>query len=286
MRAGMSTFCGGEATHFVLTRFNVRNFYHWAEPTDEWLLARLELFQRYCTPCFGAQSVQSFHWIVFLDSETPAWFQNRISDIAQGLFEPVYVDGAFTKELLTRTIAERCSTRYAVTTRVDNDDAVSFDFVECIQSYFDRQDLTFVNLVNGAQYSNGKLYLRPYTKNPFSSLIEDVSDRKPVTVFAEHHYRIDQYAPVLNVRTNHPMWLQVIHGGNVLNEIVGLRASGRRIAGFFPCSLDIHDSLLDLAVDGVVGSVRIAIRLMRRPRRFVELSRTMRARKGFLGARR
>lgn len=81
-----------------------------------------------------------------------------------------------------------------------------------------------------SQYAGNRLYLRPYTKNPFSSLIETPADGLPATVFVEHHYRIDDYAPVQNVKTRHPMWLQVVHGGNVLNEIVGLRTTARRIA--------------------------------------------------------
>jgi hypothetical protein len=269
----------GKATHFVLTRFNVRNFYHHAEPTDEWLRERMVLFRRYCMPSFRAQSVNTFHWLVFFDSKTPEWLRTEVQTAAQDLFEPVFVEGPFSKELLTETITERCSTPFAITTRVDNDDAVAVDFIEKIQSCFAEQDLTFVNLVNGAQYAEGKTYLRPYTKNPFSTLIEDISVRPPATVFVEHHYRIDDFAPVLNVRTSHPMWLQVIHGGNVLNELVGLRVAGRTVAPYFPCSLDIQDSALSLAADRMRGSIRIMLRLLRRPHRFIELSRSVWARK-------
>lgn len=279
MTAKVSSFSNGQATHFVLTRFNVRNFYHRAEPTDEWLMERMALFRTYCMPCFTNQSIRDFNWIVFFDSETPKWFRKEIEAAAKNLFEPVFVKGEFSKEVVSRTIADRCTTRFAITTRVDNDDAVAFDFVESIQSCFAHQDLVFVNLVNGAQYANGRTYLRPYTKNPFSSLIEDVSHRRPLTVFAEHHYRIDHFAPVMNVRTSHPMWLQVIHGGNVLNEVVGLRVSGPTVAKHFPCALDTHDSALSLAVEGIIGTLRIGLRLLRKPHRFIELSRTLWARK-------
>jgi hypothetical protein len=269
----------GQATHFVLTRFNVRNFYHNAETTDEWLRERMLLFRQYCMPCFRAQSEKSFNWLVFFDSETPEWLRREVQVAAQDLFDPVFVEGPFSKEVLTRTIAERCGTPFAITTRVDNDDAVAVDFIEKIQSCFAEQDLMFVNLVNGAQYAEGKTYLRPYTKNPFSTLIEDISKRPPVTVFVEHHYRIDEFAPVINVRTSHPMWLQVIHGGNVLNELVGLRVAGRTIAPYFPCRLDVRDSATSLAADRLRGSIRIMLRLLRRPHRFIELSRSISARK-------
>lgn len=269
----------GEATHFVLTRFNVRNFYHNAEPTDDWLRERMLLFRQYCMPCFRAQSEKSFNWLVFFDSKTPEWLRAEVHMAAQDLFEPVFVEGPFSKEVLTGTIIDRCKTPFVITTRVDNDDAVAVDFIEKIQLCFAKQDSMFVNLVNGAQYAEGKTYLRPYTKNPFSTLIEDISNRPPVTVFVEHHYRIDEFAPVLNVRTAHPMWLQVIHGGNVLNELVGLRVAGRTIAPYFPCSLNVRDSPFSLAADAILGSVRIMLRLLRRPHRFIELSRSTWARK-------
>lgn len=269
----------GQATHFVLTRFNVRNFYHHAEPTDEWLRERMLLFRQYCMPCFSAQSEKSFNWLVFFDSETPEWLRREVQVAARDLFEPVFVKGPFSKELLTRSVAERCSTPFAITTRVDNDDAVAVDFIEKIQSCFAEQDLMFVNLVNGAQYAQGKTYLRPYTKNPFSTLIENISKRPPATVFVEHHYRIDKFAPVMNIRTSHPMWLQVIHGGNVLNELVGLRVAGRTIAPYFPCSLSVRDSPISLAVDAILGSMRIIFRLLRKPHRFIELSRSIWVRK-------
>lgn len=268
-----------QATHFVLTRFNVRNFYHNAEPTDEWLRERMLLFRHYCMPCFRAQSVDGFNWLVFFDSDTPEWLRKEVEAAAEGLFEPVFVEGQFSKDLLTQTIAERCSTPFAITTRVDNDDAVAVDFIEKIQSCFAEQDLMFVNLVNGAQYSHNKIYLRPYTKNPFSTLIEDISSRPPATVFVEHHYRIDDFAPVMNVRTSHPMWLQIIHGGNVLNELVGLRVSGRKVSPYFACSLDVQDSAASVAADGIRGSMRILFRLLRKPHRFIELSRSIWARK-------
>src|SRR6478735_10278904 len=60
--------------HFILTRFNVKNFYHCEEPTDEWLKGRLDLFRTYCLPSFEGQTNKNFRWLVFVDSESPEWF--------------------------------------------------------------------------------------------------------------------------------------------------------------------------------------------------------------------
>jgi hypothetical protein len=264
---------GGEASHFVLTRFNVRSFYHASEPTDEWLQERLRLFRRYCLPALANQSSSQFMWLVFLDDLSPQWFRQEIEKDARGSFETVYVAGEFTSATVSEAVAARTDAPYILTTRVDNDDAVSRDFVQTIQRCFQRQEFEFINLVNGAQYADGKVYVRPYTKNPFLSLVEAVGTAAPETVFVEHHYRVDDRGPVRNIRTAHPMWLQVIHGGNVLNEIVGLRVPGHRIAGFFTCGLDFNDSFVELLVEASRGAARILWRLARKPARVAELWR-------------
>ena len=264
---------GGEASHFVLTRFNVRSFYHASEPTDEWLRERLRLFRQYCLPALADQSSAQFLWLVFVDDQSPQWFRHEIEKDARGRFEPVYVAGAFTAETVSEAVAARTDAPYVLTTRVDNDDAVARDFVQTIQSCFQRQDFEFINLVNGAQYADGRAYLRPYTKNPFLSLVEAAGTAAPETVFVEHHYRVDERGPVRNIRTAHPMWLQVIHGGNVLNEIVGLRVPGHRIARFFNCGLDFNDSFVDLFAETSKGAARILWRFARKPARVTELWR-------------
>ncbi|WP_267276970.1 glycosyltransferase [Arthrobacter sp. CDRTa11] len=269
----------GKAAHFVLTRFNVRSFYHTGEPSEEWLRSRLDLFRTYCLPTLSKQNVDSFTWLVFFDDQSPEWFQREVARDAPGNFEAVYVHGSFSAETVSQAIAARTSAPYILTTRVDNDDAVSRDFVRVIQSCFDCQDFEFINLVSGAQYAAKRAYLRPYTKNPFLSLLEaSCLESPPQTVFLEHHYRVDERGPVRNVRTRHPMWLQVIHGGNVLNEIVGLRVPVRHIAGHFDCHLDRDDRLPGLAVEISQNAGRILWRLIRKPARLTELCRAFFAR--------
>lgn len=264
---------GGEASHFVLTRFNVRSFYHASEPTDEWLRERLRLFRRYCLPALADQSSAQFLWLVFVDDQSPQWFREEIEKDARGRFETVYVAGAFTSETVSDAVAGRTDAPYILTTRVDNDDAVARDFVQTIQNCFQRQDFEFINLVSGAQYAEGRVYLRPYTKNPFLTLVEAAGTAAPATVFVEHHYRVDERGPVRNIRTAHAMWLQVIHGGNVLNEIVGLRVPGHRIARHFNCAFDFNDSFIDLFAETSKGTARILWRFARKPARVAELWR-------------
>lgn len=262
-------------THFILTRFNVKNFYHCEEPTDEWLKGRLDLFRTYCLPSFERQTNKNFRWLVFVDSESPEWFLSEIFGLSAGSFEVVPVAGAFNKSFVAAAVATRLTSPFLITTRVDNDDAIATDFVEAVQACFDFQDFEFINLVNGIQFSSNRAYLRPYTKNPFLSLVEHVESRAPSTVYVEHHYRVQEKGPIRNVRTSHPMWLQVIHGGNVLNEIVGLRVPGSLVAPYFGVSLSFKDDVLDLSRGFLISLARIVLRLVRRPARLLEVIRVL-----------
>jgi hypothetical protein len=267
-----------QVSHFLLTRFNVRMPIY-RHPGDDWLPGRLELFKRYCLPSFRGQTVQTFTWLVFLDSDSPDWLRTTIETTMSDIVHPVYVDGLFTAEYAAAVVAELATTPFVMTTRVDNDDAVATDFVETIQREFAGQRLEFVNLVNGAQYADEKVYLRPYTKNPFLTLIESVTDGPPKTVFIKRHYEVDKVGPVRNVRTEHPMWLQVVHGENVLTERVGLRAKPSAVLPHFSCTLATDYSSLGYLVDVSRDAVRIVWRLVEQPHRIIELARTATARR-------
>ena len=58
--------------------------------------------------------------------------------------------------------------------------------------------------------------------NPFISRVEaDV--RALQTVFVDQHQLLSGYGRITQVRTE-PMWIQVIHGGNIANVVRGIRA--------------------------------------------------------------
>jgi hypothetical protein len=264
--------------HFVLTRFNVRNRYYTGDPEENWLLRRLDLFQRFTVPSFAAQSQKDFRWLVLIDSESPAWFREALDAIGRGLLEAVDVAGSFTAEVAADLVAERLDRPFVMTTRVDNDDAVAVDFIETIQRAFVPVDKQFINLVDGAQLAGSRVYRRPYTQNPFVTLAERAEDERPAGVFVTRHYEVGTYAPVVNIRSGHPMWLQVVHSGNVLNELVGLRTRARRVAPWFGCHLSDEDRLVEFSTDFARGAGRIGVRLAARPHRLVELGRALMAR--------
>jgi hypothetical protein len=116
---------------------------------------------------------------------------------------------------------------FLITTRLDSDDAIGTRFVEVVQAQFDEQEALYVDLVRGLQVDRtGQVFRYDYPLNPLISFIER-RDGSPRTVFQSfRHGDSRRHAPVRAVITS-PMWVQVVHGGNLMNAVRGPRVHPR-----------------------------------------------------------
>ncbi len=197
--------------------------------TDAWLARRFDLFERVCLPSLMAQTDADFHWLVFFSDGTPEPFLTRIDDLHQRFpaFIPCFLkDGEMqvrryrqeVKKLLTSTDT------HIISARIDNDDAFHVTYVEHLRAEFHGQDDEMLNFLNGIQYDmDGGVVadLRKYS-NPFIARIERIFDGQVKTVLDVMHHQAQDTGLLRDVDTI-PMWLQLIHSGNVLNSF----ASGR-----------------------------------------------------------
>ena len=211
-------------THLLLTRFNTSMaFAGSAKRLDsDWLTARLALFEQYCFPSVAAQSCTNFHWFVFFDAASPAWFKQRISRFTP-LLTPIFIDGPVTDELIARKVQETnlVSSPYLISTRLDNDDAISKDHLGLVQSAFCQQRRQFLTFPFGLQSFHGHLYKVYWPSNPFLSLIEKVSDNGQfTTVFCVPHDHVSD-SNKLSKLWRSCQWLQTLHGSNVSNALRG-----------------------------------------------------------------
>ncbi|BCS89062.1 hypothetical protein PSDVSF_23040 [Pseudodesulfovibrio sediminis] len=237
--------------HFIITRFNI-NIYDIDFPKrleDTWLSVRFELFQKYCFPTVKAQKNQDFTWLVLFDAQTPARYKTLISVYAKyHNFEPVYC-GAFAT--IMDTVKERMKqiapdAEWFVSTRLDNDDALSTGFIHCVQGVVDSlnetdlapSDTLYINFPNGLQLKEGYFYDFKDATNAFVSLVERADD--PHTVFWVDHPCIHDVAPVIQAETS-PLWLQVVHDLNVYNYVRGERVDPVGVARHFPCDFDMDE---------------------------------------------
>ena len=215
--------------HVVLTRFNALTGYS-DRPEKRidpvWLTGRFDLFDRFCYPSLQAQRVE-FDWLVFFDAGTPVEFRERIDRYDR--LTPVYVEEPLTDPLIASAVHERLRPNfdYLITTRVDNDDAIADSYLERVQGEFRSQPLEFVNFPIGFDRCDDRLYLRVARSNTFMSLIERIPrDRSQIrTVHCAPHDHLGSVAPVRQVLAP-PLWQVVIHGGNVTNEVLGIRRPG------------------------------------------------------------
>ncbi len=221
--------------HFVLTRFNI------ASPGREapirnapgWLARRFDLFESYCLPSMAAQAPGTFRWLIYFDDQTPDAFRARIA-AAQNVvpFDAIFV-GPFKASLAADDVAARLTSRdgRVITTRLDNDDAISRDFLQRVRDAAERfPDGTIINFREGIALQQGRLYTAADESNPFTSLVEQA--RNAVTIWAAPHTELAERFPLQQVITE-PCWLQVVHGENVANRIKGKRLADKAVLARF-----------------------------------------------------
>jgi hypothetical protein len=211
-------------SHIVLTRFNVVTTYApSAKGLEEvWLKERVDLFMTYCFPSITSQAGAQFHWLVFCNADSPTWFKEHMASLNEFL-TPVYIEGLATNEVLARKVKESgyVTAPYLITTRVDNDDALSKDHLALIQRAFRPREREFVIFPLGLQLFRGHLYGLCWLDNPFFSLIEKVGYTEDLTTaLCVRHGDIYKVGRVRKLwRTS--QWLEVIHSTNVSNSLRG-----------------------------------------------------------------
>ncbi|WP_104091147.1 glycosyltransferase [Arthrobacter sp. GMC3] len=224
--------------HVFITRFNV--------PTpgregliraqEGWLKDRIALFERFCAPSMGAQRVQSFHWLIYFDPDSPQWFMDWVQLARQAYkFTAVFRTSVHRDDLVAdlRRITDSRG-EVLLTTNLDNDDGLSVDFAERLQASIGSATRTAVYLTRGVILRDSRTYLRSDGRNAFCSVAEGWES--PVTAWADWHNRLELSMPVKELAGD-PAWLQLVHDRNVSNRVHGLLCSPSNYADLFPTAL-------------------------------------------------
>jgi|GEM_PF-4852046 len=208
--------------HLILTRFNYKEDY-------EYLDERIKLFNKYTLPNVKNQTNQDFEWIFFSDKELDINFENKF-------FVTLSKYKQYKKELEQEY-------EYLIETRLDNDDVISLNFVNKIQSYFkefiDYQD-NFVIEPRGYRYDfrndtfyEDKLYNMSFS-SPFLSLVSKLGSDKYVFDFV--HGQMCKEYPTYFIQERE--WVQMIHSSNKLmnkvsEEVIASRGIKCKEPGWF-----------------------------------------------------
>jgi hypothetical protein len=232
-----SALPSSELEHLVLTRFNIWSPFSSSDDrrlSEPYLEHRLRLFERYCLPAVAGQSGRAFRWLIYFDRDTPPAIRQKAAACcsAHDFIVPVYISREEAMEFESRPwsiIRKHASDgkRYLLTTRLDNDDSVSRDFVQTLQAVVMAQD-EFLNFPAGYRYveATNALYRVIHESNPFISRLEDRQGGEPGTVLDADHMQIHKQGRIRQVPCP-PCWVIVVHGGNVSNSYTW---SERRVA--------------------------------------------------------
>ncbi len=231
----------------IVTRFNLYLPPHRTDLSEEerlaWSAHRLELFERYCLRSVRWQSATGFSWLLLCDAEQEAvarQLEVRLEGTsgAHVIRCPRHEEpGRIIRQAVERFVASLPGTDRPLicTVRLDGDDALNRHYLANLNLYarwfFGRRpDRTpvFFSFPFGAQMEDERFRGLCYPHNPFVALVERRA-AELLTVFCCNHSHISDKAPVQLIGTRQPMWLQVVHGGNVSNQI---------LEGTVPLSLD------------------------------------------------
>lgn len=221
----------------IVTRYNLRLSFPNVDPgksrpTSEWLDHRKGLFETFCFPSVINQSDEMFLWYILFDPETDPRYVPRLGEVARPIFATSMKDA---HDQIRADLVDR--DEYFITTRLDNDDAISFDFVETIRSLavgFQRTSGS-IGLPMAVTFRRGveldladqKLFRREYAASPFFSVIEGPKSPLQLAFASEfHHAKINKEMPVCGVASRNPMWLVVVHDRNVGNTVQGVSIEG------------------------------------------------------------
>ncbi len=219
---------------FICTRFNIvtsgpgQQADRSGSPTGtvEWLAHRFDLFEKICLPSVMGQTDQDLVWFVFFSDRTPEPFLSRIREIEASYppFKAVFLQDGEKQVRRYRSEVARSLTpadTHVITTRLDNDDALHKTYVQRMRAEFHGQDDEVVNFLNGVQYEMeaGIVVSLRKKSNPFIGRIEKVRNGQVDTVLGVMHYEAEEKCVLRDVDDPCPVWLQLIHSGNLLNRL-------------------------------------------------------------------
>jgi hypothetical protein len=205
--------------HYILTRYNLylyqQNPYK-VEDLDSWMRSRVPLFKRFIKSLME-QTVNDFTLVLSMDEATPEHYYNQVVSLldASKLEYVIHFDKK-PKDFVINSIH---STTWIITSRCDSDDTLEPEFVETIQGAFNYQEECLD--VRGYKH-DGKDYYRYARKqvgSPFVSVIETTEGEIKTSAYKKHS---DMRKFFFNRFVgNKPLFVQHIHGGNVINSIRG-----------------------------------------------------------------
>lgn len=224
--------------HYVLTRFNLEPSqlinkglpFHGLD--NSWLFHRFDLFYKFCFPSVINQTCLNFKWIILIHESTPKKWVDQLKKIIASAPIPIIIKigkennaDHFRRAIHSDLMNEPKFNGILITSRLDNDDCISINFVKQVQHIVKSERKTgyVINFLRGYFHdlNTSSLYLlKKYPTNPYLSLVEDFSNNIKTVASFKHRFVGIQYE-IKNVNSKNPMFMTLIHGENLLNHTIG-----------------------------------------------------------------
>ena len=241
--------------HIIITRFSifVKSWSKKIDNNDQYLRYRLKLFCRFCMPSIQSQSSRNFIWFVLFGADTPEWLRTHVYKWEHdNIMIPIYVPKGndVIRPIKNWVHTNMRQGEIIISTRLDNDDGLAAGYVHNVQryipdaiQYFEKWKYKkllkhyYVEPVRGQQVvvrsdnpKEWKFYPAYSRSNPFMSMIEPFSNEPLLIHWKQHNKLLSQESFVRQI--NNTMWLQVIHGGNLMNRCVSKKTRPPDIYAF------------------------------------------------------
>jgi len=225
--------------HILLTRFNVpanNKKYQKALQSENWLKKRFNLFENFCLPSVVSQTHQKFYWLIYFDEHTPLKYKDKVLEYRTKYpFLNVKWVSSMNLKSVQKDIHEITKSKpykNILTTRLDNDDAISNKFFTRLYDTIKvntTQSPYALNCTYGIIFNGKKTYKHQDDSNAFISLYEPINEFQ--TVWAQQHIDIIKNFDTVQI-THQAMWLQIIHIDNISNRVKGTRVSAKHLKSF------------------------------------------------------
>ncbi|GAB3219687.1 hypothetical protein J0A67_04875 [Algoriphagus aestuariicola] len=218
--------------HILFTRFNIYYKTKMAQKgfdPEFWLLERFEIFRKYCFPSVVKQSNLNFTWMIYVDSETTPAVYNSLKELITPYPFILLVKRKFSHFSLKLVINEDIHQYfgqefgYLISSRVDTDDMLHWDYIQSVQQRFNFQDYEALNFNKGLVYDieTGVSSTKYHFYNAFISLVEKRKTDGFLTVFYKLHINYSDDPKKTEIKNQIPMWCVTVHGLNVSTSFYG-----------------------------------------------------------------
>lgn len=236
--------------HYLITRFNIYSdeyFFGDLDRFNKWSESRIDIFKKFTySSVISVRKNSDFKWIILFDERSPKSIFEMINNLDLSFIRPVFVKhgmgfgrGAIQAscDFIHNDIG--ADVEFVLTTRIDNDDAIHENYMKFI--YGKAAGLTHISPV-ALNYERGLCFyegsghvFNMNVPNMFISLLEPIEELKTIISFS--HSKIGDYAEVINIKNNFPVWLMNVHGENWANT----KKNGKILEDLSCFNININD---------------------------------------------